>query len=121
VIEDFVAGVQEGAKGEVKGLADADGDEDFVLGIVFGAESLSDVGCQGAAQFEVTEVAGVMGDAAFESENGGFAHVPWGIEVGFADAQADDILHRRNDVKEIADAGSRDVANGGVKPVKERR
>ena len=43
VIEHFVAGFNQGADGEIHGLADADGDEDFGVGVVFDASDFVDV------------------------------------------------------------------------------
>jgi len=47
--------------------------------------------------------------AAFEGEHGGFAHVPGRVKVRLADAQTDHVLHRADDVEEVADAGARDI------------
>ena len=105
VVEDFVAGFDDGAEGEVEGFADPDGDEDFVFGFVADVEDAVDVGGEGLAEFEESEVGGVAGDAPLEGVDGGFADVPGGDEVGFADAEADDILHGADDFEEIADAG----------------
>ena len=60
-----------------------------------------------------------MRRAAFERENGGFAHMPRRVEIGFADAETDDVLHRRDDVEEVPDAGARNIAHDGVDAITE--
>ena len=120
VIQHFLAGVDERTQREIQRLADADGDEHFVVGVVFRAEILGDVFGQRPAQFDVAEVAGVMRRATFKREDGGLADVPGRVEVGLANAQTDHVLHGRDDVEEIADARARDVAHGRVDAVTER-
>ena len=119
MVKHFVARVEQRPQRQVQRLAHADRDQHLVLRVVFGAKGLADIAGQGAAQFEVAEVAGVMRRAAFEGEDGGFAHVPGRVEVGLADAQADHVLHGRDQVEEIADAGARDVAHGRVQAITE--
>ena len=119
VVKHLVARVEQRPQRQVQRLADADRDEHLVVRVVFGAEVLADVAGQRAAQVEVAEVAGVMRRAAFEREDGGFAHVPGRVEVRLADAQADHVLHRRDDVEEVADARARDVAHRRVEAVTE--
>ena len=65
----------------------------------------------GAAQFDQAEVRGVMRLALFQRVDGGFADVPGRVEIRLADAERDDVLHRLDDVEEIADARARDPAH----------
>ena len=109
VINDLVAGVGDGADGEVEGFADADGDQDFIGRVVHAAEFLFHIGGEGLAQLEQAEVGGVAGRAALQGVDGVFADVPGGGEVRLADAQRDHVLHRADDVEEVADAGAGDA------------
>ena len=119
MVKHLVARVKQRPQRQVQRLAHADRDEHLVVRVVFGAKRLADIAGQGAPQVEVAEVAGVMRRAAFEREDGGFAHVPGRVEVGLADAQADHVLHGRDQVEEVADAGARDVAHGRVQAITE--
>ena len=109
VVDDLVAGIGDGADGEVERLADADGDEDFIGRVVHAAELPLHVGGEGLAQLEQAEVGGVAGRAALQRVDGVFADVPGGGEVRLADAQRDHVLHRADDVEEVADAGAGDA------------
>ena len=120
MIQHFVAGIDERAQREIERLADAHGDEDFVFRVIFRTEMLRDVFGQRPAQFDVAEITGVMRRAAFEREDGGLTDMPGRVEVGLANAQTDHVLHGRDDVEEITDAGARDVAHHRVDAVTER-
>ena len=100
----LVAGIQQRTKSDVERLADADGDENFILGPVTDIEILFNVTVDGAAQFDEAEVRSVMRFAFFERVNGGFADVPGGVEIRFADAERNHVLHLRDDFKKVADA-----------------
>ena len=119
VVKHLIARVEQRAQGQVQRLAHTDGDQHLVLRVVIGAKHLADVAGQCAAQFQVAEIAGVVGGAAFEGKDGGFADMPGCVEVRLADAQADHVLHRRDDVEEVANARARDVPDGGVEAVTE--
>ena len=105
VVEDFVAWVDDGAEGEIDGFADPDGDDDFRFGVVGDLEMFLDVAGDGGAEFWETEIGGVVGASVFEGEDGGFADVPRGIEVGFTDAEGDDFFFLGDDIEELADPG----------------
>jgi hypothetical protein len=85
-------------------FADADGDDDLVFRRVADVEILLDVFADGAAQFDQAEVRGVMRLALFERVNAGLADVPGRVEIRFADAERDGVLHLGHDVKKVADA-----------------
>ena len=123
VVDDFVAGIDDSAEGEVEGLGDADGDEDLGLGIVLDTEVPGDAGADGFAEGEEAEIGGVAGVAVFESVDGGFADVPRGDEVGFADAEGNDAFLALDDVEEFANAGAgnaRDMGGDGTVRLKGR-
>jgi hypothetical protein len=111
VIKHLVAGIQDGAQGEIERLGNADGDEHFGRGIVPKFVVARDVIRDGRAQGEQAEVGGVTGFPALERVDGGLADVPGGDEIGLADAERDDALHGLHDLEKIADAGARDVAH----------
>ena len=104
VIHHLVAGIDECAAGEVEPFADADSDDDFVFRRVADVEILLDVFVDGAAQFDEAEVGRVMRLALFERVNAGLADVPGRVEIRFADAERDGVLHLGDDVKKVADA-----------------
>lgn len=105
VVDDFVAGVEDGTEGDIDGFGDADGDEDFVEGVVVAAEMLCDVGGDGLAEAEFAAVGGIVGGAAFDGEEGGLTDIPWGIEIGLTDAEGDDIFLGSDDIEEASDTG----------------
>jgi len=104
VIHHLVAGIDERAAGEVEAFADADGDDDFIFRRVDDVEILLDVFADGTAQFDEAEVGRVMRLALFERVDAGLADVPGRVEIRFADAERDGVLHLGDDVKKIADA-----------------
>ena len=104
MIHHLVAGIDERAAGEVEALADADGDDDFVFRRVADVEVFLHVAADGAAQFEEAEVGRVMRLAFFERVDAGLADVPGRVEIRFADAERDGVLHLGDDVKKIANA-----------------
>jgi hypothetical protein len=75
VVNDFIAGIQQGAEGEVEGFGDADGDDDFLDRIVGDMEFPGNVFGDAFAQFEQAEIAGVGGLAFFEGVDGGLPDV----------------------------------------------
>ena len=109
--EDFVAGIEQGAQGQVQRLGDADGYQDFGRAVVPDAKVLEDVAGDRFPEARKAEIGGVAGAAFLQGINGGLADVPWGIEVGLADAERDDVLHRLHDFEKVADARAGDVAD----------
>jgi len=45
--------------------------------------------------------------------------MPGCVEVRLADAEADDLFHRADDVEEVADTGAGDVPDGAAEAVTE--
>jgi hypothetical protein len=60
---------------------------------------------EGGAQLYGAAVGGVAGFAALQGGDAGLDDGFGGDEVGFANAQRDDVLHGGGDIKEFADAG----------------
>jgi hypothetical protein len=85
-------------------FAHADGDDDFVFRRVADGINFLDVFADGAAQFDEAEVRGVMRLALFQRVDAGLADVPGRVEIRFADAERDGVLHLGDDVKKVADA-----------------
>ena len=100
----LVAGIDERAAREIERFAHADGDDDFVFRRVADGIIFLDVFADGAAQFNQTEIRGVMRFTFFQRVNAGFANVPRRVEIWFADAERNDILHLRDDFEKVADA-----------------
>jgi hypothetical protein len=94
-------------------LGDADRDDHLVLRAVAHRVVLLDVGGDRAAQLDQAEVRGVVGLALLEGVDRGLADVPGRVEVGLADAERDHVLHLRDDLEEVADAGLRAASRRG--------
>ena len=109
MVEHLITRIEQGAQGEIDGLADAHGHEHLGLRLVGHAEVFLDVGGDLGAQLGQAQVGGVAGVALFERVHGGLADVPGRDEIRLADAQADDPAHGLDDFKEIADARARDA------------
>ena len=111
VVEDLVARIEKGAEGQVDCLGDTDGDDDLVVRIVADREVTLHVGGDGATEARGTEVGGVAGATLFQRVNRRLPDMPRGDKVGFADAEGDDLLHRLNDLEEVADSRTGDGAD----------
>ena len=62
------------------------------------------------AEFEEATIAGVRGLTMSEGVHHGIADAPGGGEVGFAHAEADDIVHAGDEIEELADARGGQIA-----------
>ena len=123
LVEDhLVAGIAGRPQGEVDRLRGADGDEDLGRRVVADAVATVEVRRQRPAQLDRPVVARVVGPAAHQAGHAGLDDVGRRVEVGLADPEADDVVHRRQDVEEPADPGRRDVAHAlAERPLGERR
>jgi len=90
---------------DVQRLADAHGNENFVLRPVAGGIIFFNVMADGAAQFDRAEVRGVMRLAFFQRIDAGLPNVPRRVKIRFAHPQRDGILHLGHEVVKIANAG----------------
>ena len=108
VVEHFIAGIQDGAQGQVDRLGNANGHDHLGLRIIRNAEMFLDVFGDGGAQGGCAEVGSVARAALFQGVNGGFADVPGRVEVWLANAKRDDVRHALHDLKEVANPGFRD-------------
>ena len=104
VVEDLVAGIEQGAERDVDGLGDTHGDDDFVVGVVGDGEMLLDVGGDRPAKARRAEIGRIAGVSLFERIDRRLADVPRGDKIRLADPQRDDLLHRLDDLKEVADS-----------------
>ena len=111
VVEDFVAGVDERAQGEVNGLAHAHRHDDLRGRIVGDVEVLGDVTRDALAEARQAEITRVAGVPALQRINGGLADAPRGVKIGLADAERDDVLHGLDDLEKVANPRARNVAD----------
>src|SRR5262249_15052127 len=79
--------------------------------VVLDVELLGDVFGDRAAELEQAEIGCVPGLALFERVDGRFPDMPRRDEPGFADPERYDVVHRLDDVEEIADPRTRDAAH----------
>ncbi len=49
--------------------------------------------------------------SAFEAVDGGFADMPWSVEIGFTDTERDDVRHGLNNLEKVTDTGFRDITD----------
>src|SRR5439155_23224329 len=103
----LVAGVEDGAEGEIQAVAHADGDKDLFLRIVVDTERLLKVGSNRRSQGRDPSIRRILREAALKRVDGGLADPPGGDEVRFADAERNHIVHAGNDVEEAPDARGR--------------
>src|SRR5207249_12040690 len=104
VVDHFVARVHHRPQRDVQRLADADGDQNLMAGIVADAELFFDVIADRLAEFPQAEVGGVTGFAPFQRVYRRLANVPRGDKVRFAYPQRDHVRHRLHDVEKLTDA-----------------
>ena len=97
--QDFIAGREYGAHGDVERLADADGDEDVFCRFIGNAVAARVVRGNFFTQFEHAAVCRVGGVALLKPVDTAFADRPRRDEVRFADAQGYDVLHLGGDVE----------------------
>ena len=107
VEDDLVTRVARRAQRQVDRLGRPDRDQQLGGRVVVDAVSRLEVARQGPPQLERPEVAGVVGAALAQALHARLDDDPRRVEVGLADAQADDVVHRRRDVEEPADARGR--------------
>ena len=107
----LVARIAGRPEGEVDRLGGADRDQDFAGRIVLDAVAPLQMIRESAAQFDSPVVGGVVGPSAAEAGDARLDDRLGSIEVGLPDAQADDVLHRGQDVEEAANARWRNRAH----------
>ena len=93
VVEHLVTGIQKSPQCEIDRLGDADGDEDFGERLVGNLEMTTHIVGDRAAKTGQAEIRSVAGATALEGENRRLADMPWGCEIGFSDAERNDIVH----------------------------
>src|ERR1017187_7588390 len=109
MIENFVAGIDDGPQRDVQALAHTDRDEDFRIRIVLDLEGGLQVGADRLAELDQAEIGSVTGAPAFQREDGGFANMPRRDEPRLANAERHDIVHRLDDVEEITNPRARNT------------
>ena len=107
VEDDLVTRVARRAQRQVDRLGRPDRDQQLGGRVVVDAVSRLEVARQGPPQLERPEVAGVVGAALAQALHARLDDDPRRVEVGLADAQADDVVHRRRDVEEPPDPRGR--------------
>ena len=111
VEDDLVARVAGGAQREVDRLRGADRDQQLGRRVVGDAVQALEVAGQRLAELERPEVARVVGAPFAEALDTRLHDRPGGVEVGLPHPEADDVVHRREDVEEAADPRRRDAAH----------
>ena len=122
VQDDLVTGVAGRPQREVQRLGGTDRDQDLGRRVVPDVVATLQVVGEGAAQLDRPVVAGVVRPALAKRFDAGLDDDPRRIEVRLADAQADDVVHRRGDVEEAPDARRRHGMHAlGEHPFGQRR
>ena len=103
----LVAGVQDGRQRQVERLGAANGHQRLRFRVVDDAIELRPLGSDRLPQLQDAGVGGVARLPAAQRSDAGLADHRRRDEIRLADAQRDDVLHRRGDVEEFADAGRR--------------
>ena len=111
VEHDLVARVAGRAQGEVDGLGRADRDQDLGRRVVPDAVQPLEMRGQGPPELDGAEVRGVVGPALAQALDARLDDLARGVEVGLPHPEADDVVHRREDVEEAADARRRHHAD----------
>ncbi len=111
VIKHLVAGIDHRAQRKIEAFGNAHRDENLRRRIVSQAVIGRDVLRDRFPQLHQAEIGRVAGLAAFERVDRRFADMPRGDEVGLADAERNDALHRLHDLEEVTDARARDIAH----------
>ena len=108
--DDLVAGVGDGADGDVDGFTAADGNENFVfwivLKVVFAGEITRDL----IAQLLRSSVRRVARLSVLKRVNARHTDMPGGTEIGLANAEGYDVFHRVRNVEEASDTRRLDIA-----------
>ena len=105
VEDDLVAGIAGCPQGEVHRLRRADGDQHLGRGVVGDAVAPLEVGRERLPELERPVVARVMRPAVVKRADAGRDDPLRRIEVRLPYPEADDVVHRREDVEEAADPG----------------
>ena len=111
VVENLVARIQQGSESEIDRFGDAHSHDDLVVRIVGNGEVSLHILGDRASEAGRTQVRGVTGPAFLQRINSRFADVPGRDEIWFADAEGNDILHRLDNLKKVADSGTGDPAD----------
>ena len=101
----LVARVEQGGHRQVQRLADAYRDQDFAVRVVVDTVKRLEIGADGPAQLSRAGIGGVARLAVLEAGDAGLQDHVRRDEIRLADAEADDVLHRRGDVEKLADPG----------------
>ena len=88
-----------------------DGDKDLGRRVVADAVAPFEVAGERPPQLERAVVGGVVGPALAQRLDARLDDDPRGVEVGLPHPEADDVVHRREDVEEAADPGRRHGAD----------
>jgi len=107
MVKDGLAGIEDGAQGEVDRLAHADRDENLRIRIVGRPEDFPHIPGDFAAQLQAPEIGRVPRPPVLQRVNGCFPHTPRGGGIRLADAQGDDVPAFLHQLKKVADARTR--------------
>ena len=100
-VEDhLVARIARRAQGKVDGLRGTDRDQDLVVRVVPDAVAAVEMGAECAPQLERAEVRGVVGPTLAQALDTGLDDNPGRVEIRLPNPEADDVVHRRQDVEE---------------------
>ena len=102
---DFVAGIQHGAAGEIDALRTADRHRNLAERLIGDAEAALNVACNLLAELIETRIARVEGATALQRINTFFPDGPGRVKVRLADAEGDGSLHGADNVEKLPDAG----------------
>ena len=111
--DDLVTRVNDSRHRQVERFRHAHGDEQLGFRVVPDAIELLEVAGQRAAQLDRARVGRVMRFALAQAVHPGTDDLGWRHKIRLADAQADDVLHRRGDFEEAAETGRRNVSDLG--------
>ena len=103
--EHIVAGLDERPNHKVDCFGAADGDKNFLLRVIFDIEFALKIFCGFLTKLHKTGVSRVPGASFFEGINTRFADVPGSFEIRFADAEGDNVVHLRREVKKFTYSG----------------
>jgi hypothetical protein len=111
VEDDLVARIAGRPQGEVHRLRGPDGDQDLGRRVVRHAIAALQVLRERAPELDRAEVGRVVRPALAPALDARLDDLAWGVEVRLPHPEADDVVHRRDDVEEAADARRRHRAD----------
>ncbi len=115
--DDLVARVQNGVKGQLGGFADPDGDQDFGDGVI--RRTIIQPTPMRQNRFPQFQEAGIVRIGSVSGPQGPHTRLHYRSgrdKIGFAYAQADDVIHRGRDLEEAPDGGCRQGGRPGTDP-----